>query len=193
MWVHDATTSSSRKIKNKYRHVDLVFGTHNLFRFPELLAKSIETENMFIEVWDHEGDILEGLPVNRKYELKAFINIMYGCNNFCTYCIVPYTRGRERSREMENILKEATKLANNGTKEIMLLGQNVNSYGKTLKKNIDFADLLRELNKISGIERIRFMTSHPKDLSDKLIELWQNVIRFVNIYIYHCNQVAIVF
>ncbi len=159
-----------KEIKNKYKHVDLIFGTHNLFRFPELLAKSMETENMLIEVWDREGDVIEGLPANRKYKLKAFINIMYGCNNFCTYCIVPYTRGRERSREMKSIIKEATKLANDGTKEIMLLGQNVNSYGKTLNRDIDFADLLRELNKISGIERIRFMTSHPKDLSDKLID-----------------------
>lgn len=159
-----------KKIKEKYKHVDLVFGTHNLFRFPELLAQSMESENMFIEVWDRESGIIEGLPVNRKYGLKAFVNIMYGCNNFCTYCIVPYTRGRERSREMDNIVKEVTVLAQNGTNEITLLGQNVNSYGKTLGKNIDFADLLRELNKISGIERIRFMTSHPKDLSLKLID-----------------------
>lgn len=159
-----------KEIKKKYRHVDLVFGTHNLFRFPELLVKSMESENMFIEVWDHEGDIVEGLPANRKYGLKAFINIMYGCNNFCTYCIVPYTRGRERSREVEDIVREATDLAQNGTKEITLLGQNVNSYGKTLDKDIDFADLLRELNKVPGIERIRFMTSHPKDLSDRLID-----------------------
>ncbi len=159
-----------KEIKSKYRHVDLVFGTHNLFRFPELLISSVQSEGMFIEVWDYEGDVVEGLPVNRKYGLKAFINIMYGCNNFCTYCIVPYTRGRERSREVEDIVKEATDLANNGTKEITLLGQNVNSYGKTLKNETDFADLLRELNKIDGIERIRFMTSHPKDLSNRLID-----------------------
>lgn len=158
------------EIKNKYRHVDLVFGTHNLFRFPELLAKSIESKSMFIEVWENESNIIEGLPANRKYNLKAFINIMYGCNNFCTYCIVPYTRGRERSREPEDIIREAKELANNGTKEIMLLGQNVNSYGKTLDKDVDFSDLLRELNKVEGIERIRFMTSHPKDLSDRLID-----------------------
>lgn len=159
-----------KEIKSKYRHVDLVFGTHNLFRFPELLINSVESEGMFIEIWDYEGDVIEGLPVNRKYGLKAFINIMYGCNNFCTYCIVPYTRGRERSREVKDIVKEATDLANNGTKEITLLGQNVNSYGKTLEKETDFADLLRELNKIDGIERIRFMTSHPKDLSNRLID-----------------------
>lgn len=159
-----------KEIKSKYRHVDLVFGTHNLFRFPELLINSVESKGMFIEIWDYEGDVIEGLPVNRKYGLKAFINIMYGCNNFCTYCIVPYTRGRERSREVEDIVKEATDLANNGTKEITVLGQNVNSYGKTLEKETDFADLLRELNKIDGIERIRFMTSHPKDLSNRLID-----------------------
>ncbi|MDI9475900.1 MAG: tRNA (N6-isopentenyl adenosine(37)-C2)-methylthiotransferase MiaB [Natronincolaceae bacterium] len=158
------------KIKNKYKHVDLIFGTHNLFRFPELLAKSMESQNMFIEVWENEGDIVEGLPASRKHKIKAFINIMYGCNNFCTYCIVPYTRGRERSRDMEDIVKEATILAQSGTKEIMLLGQNVNSYGKTLDMDIDFAGLLRELDKVPGIERIRFMTSHPKDLSDRLID-----------------------
>lgn len=158
------------KIKNKYKHVDLIFGTHNLFRFPELLAKSMESENMFVEVWENESDIVEGLPASRKHKIKAFINIMYGCNNFCTYCIVPYTRGRERSRDMNDIVKEATGLAQNGTKEIMLLGQNVNSYGKTLDEDVDFAGLLRELDKVPGIERIRFMTSHPKDLSDRLID-----------------------
>lgn len=158
------------KIKNKYKHVDLIFGTHNLFRFPELLAKSMESENMFVEVWENESDIVEGLPASRKHKIKAFINIMYGCNNFCTYCIVPYTRGRERSRDMNDIVKEAAGLAQNGTKEIMLLGQNVNSYGKTLDRDVDFAGLLRELDKVPGIERIRFMTSHPKDLSDRLID-----------------------
>ncbi|HZK57987.1 MAG TPA: tRNA (N6-isopentenyl adenosine(37)-C2)-methylthiotransferase MiaB [Clostridia bacterium] len=158
------------KIKDKYKHVDLIFGTHNLFRFPELLMKSMESPNMFIEVWENEGNIIEGLPANRKYKIKAFVNIMYGCNNFCTYCIVPYTRGRERSREMRDIVGEVTVLAQNGTKEIMLLGQNVNSYGKTSNNNTDFAGLLRELNKVPGIERIRFMTSHPKDLSNRLID-----------------------
>lgn len=158
------------KIKNKYKHVDLIFGTHNMFKFPELLIKSMKSKDMFIEVWENEGNIIEGLPANRKYKSKAFINIMYGCNNFCTYCIVPYTRGRERSREVEDIIKEAAGLAAGGTKEITLLGQNVNSYGKTLNRGIGFADLLRELNKVPGIERIRFMTSHPKDLSDDLID-----------------------
>ncbi|KXZ39848.1 tRNA-2-methylthio-N6-dimethylallyladenosine synthase [Alkalithermobacter thermoalcaliphilus JW-YL-7 = DSM 7308] len=157
------------EIKNKYNHVDIVFGTHNLYKFPELLAQSFDSDMILVDVWDIEGEVLEGLPSKRKYDLKGFVNVMYGCNNFCTYCIVPYTRGRERSREPEKIIQEVKELANNGTKEITLLGQNVNSYGKTLDKPFSFADLLRELNNIDGIERIRFMTSHPKDLSDELI------------------------
>ncbi|OPJ57172.1 tRNA (N6-isopentenyl adenosine(37)-C2)-methylthiotransferase MiaB [Alkalithermobacter paradoxus] len=157
------------EIKNKYKHVDMVFGTHNLHTFPQLLLESFDSDVTLIDVWDIDGEILEGVPSKRKYELKGFVNVMQGCNNFCTYCIVPYTRGRERSRDPKNIIEEVTDLANNGTKEITLLGQNVNSYGKTLENNFSFADLLRELNKIEGIERIRFMTSHPKDLSDDLI------------------------
>lgn len=158
------------EIKRKYRHVDLVFGTHNLHNFPELLANCKQADNMLVEVWEREGEIIEGIQSIRKYDIKAFVNIMYGCNNFCTYCIVPYTRGRERSREVKDILNEVIDLAKNGTKEITLLGQNVNSYGKTLEIKTDFADLLRELNKVEGIERIRFMTSHPKDLSQELIK-----------------------
>ncbi|MEW9124657.1 MAG: tRNA (N6-isopentenyl adenosine(37)-C2)-methylthiotransferase MiaB, partial [Thermotaleaceae bacterium] len=119
---------------------------------------------------DEEGTIVEGVPVIRKFGLKAFVNIMYGCNNFCTYCIVPYTRGRERSRNPEDILKEIQELVAQGTKEVTLLGQNVNSYGKTLDNKMDFSDLLKEINNIEGLERIRFMTSHPKDLSPRLIE-----------------------
>ncbi|QUH26356.1 tRNA (N6-isopentenyl adenosine(37)-C2)-methylthiotransferase MiaB [Serpentinicella alkaliphila] len=157
-------------IKKKYPFVDLVFGTHNIHRFPELLANSQTSNNMLVEVWEEEGEIIEGVPSMRKYGLKAFVNIMFGCNNFCTYCIVPYTRGRERSRNMDDIIEEVKNLAENGTKEITLLGQNVNSYGKTLEGNIQFADLLLELNKVEGIERIRFMTSHPKDLSEPLID-----------------------
>lgn len=157
-------------IKKKYPFVDLVFGTHNIHRFPELLANSQTSNNMLVEVWEEEGEIIEGVPSMRKYGLKAFVNIMFGCNNFCTYCIVPYTRGRERSRNMDDIIGEVKNLAENGTKEITLLGQNVNSYGKTLEGNIQFADLLLELNKVEGIERIRFMTSHPKDLSEPLID-----------------------
>ncbi|SNR88090.1 tRNA-i(6)A37 thiotransferase enzyme MiaB [Anaerovirgula multivorans] len=158
------------EIKKKYRHVDLVFGTHNLHNFPELLANCKQADNMLVEVWEQEGEIIEGIQSIRKYDIKAFVNIMYGCNNFCTYCIVPYTRGRERSREVKDILNEVIDLAKNGTKEITLLGQNVNSYGKTLEVKTDFADLLRELNEVEGIERIRFMTSHPKDLSQELIK-----------------------
>ncbi|MCT4618739.1 MAG: tRNA (N6-isopentenyl adenosine(37)-C2)-methylthiotransferase MiaB [Marinisporobacter sp.] len=159
-----------KAIKTKYKHVDLVFGTHNLHKFPQLLSEGIKSENMVVDVWDEEGRIVEGLPAIRKHKLKAFVNIVYGCNNFCTYCIVPYTRGRERSREPEDIIKEIKELVANGTKEVTLLGQNVNSYGKTLEEDIDFAGLLYRLNEIDGLERIRFMTSHPKDLSFRLIE-----------------------
>ncbi|MGV8152904.1 MAG: tRNA (N6-isopentenyl adenosine(37)-C2)-methylthiotransferase MiaB [Alkaliphilus sp.] len=157
-------------IKKKYKHVDLVFGTHNIHKFPELLVATMQSETTLVDVWREEEGIIEGVPVRRKYGIKSLVNIMYGCDNFCTYCIVPYVRGRERSRKLEDIVKEVTSLAQSGTVEITLLGQNVNSYGKTLKNCISFGDLLRELNKISGLERIRFMTSHPKDLSDDLID-----------------------
>ncbi|MCD5413940.1 MAG: tRNA (N6-isopentenyl adenosine(37)-C2)-methylthiotransferase MiaB [Clostridiales bacterium] len=156
-------------IKKKYKHVDLVFGTHNIHKLPELLINTMQSETPLVDVWKEEEGITEDIPVSRKYEIKSLVNIMYGCNNFCTYCIVPYVRGRERSREIQDIINEVVLLAQNGTKEITLLGQNVNSYGKTLKEEVSFAYLLRELNKIEGLERIRFMTSHPKDLSDDLI------------------------
>ncbi|MBB6216695.1 tRNA-2-methylthio-N6-dimethylallyladenosine synthase [Anaerosolibacter carboniphilus] len=158
------------EIKRKYTHVDLVFGTHNLHNFPQLLANCKQADSMLVEVWDEEGEVIEGVPVIRKYELKTYVNIMYGCNNFCTYCIVPYTRGRERSRNPEDIIREIEALVAAGTKEVTLLGQNVNSYGKTLETPMEFADLLFEIDKISGLERVRFMTSHPKDLSPRLIE-----------------------
>ena len=158
-----------KELKAKYNHVDLVFGTHNLYKFPELLVSSMDAEKMLVDVWDVDGEVVEGLRSSRKFELKAFVNIMYGCNNFCTYCIVPYTRGRERSRTPEDIINEIKELAANGTKEITLLGQNVDSYGKTLEQPITFAELLRMVNEIEGIERIRFMTSHPKDISDEVI------------------------
>ena len=157
------------EIKTKYRHVDLVFGTHNLYKFPELLANSMDSEKTLIDVWDVDGEAVEGLRSNRKFELKAFVNIMYGCNNFCTYCIVPYTRGRERSRTPDDIINEIKELVANGTKEITLLGQNVDSYGKTLENPIRFDQLLRMVNDIEGLERLRFMTSHPKDISDEVI------------------------
>lgn len=159
------------EIKKKYKYVDLVFGTHNIQNFPSLLEETLRSDKQVVEVWENEGDVIEGLKVNRLKEIKAYVNIMYGCDNFCSYCIVPYTRGRERSRKPEDIIEEIRGLAEEGTKEVMLLGQNVNSYGKTLDVTIDFADLLKQVNAIEGIERIRFMTSHPKDISNKLIDV----------------------
>lgn len=160
-----------QKIKQSYPHMDLVFGTHNLHQLPELLAKAQTARKMVVEVLhNNPGVIIENLPSRRADNLKAFVTIMYGCNNFCTYCIVPYTRGRERSRMPEDIIREVEDLAAKGYKEITLLGQNVNSYGKDLEVEIDFAGLLQQLNRVNGIERIRFTTSHPKDLSDRLIE-----------------------
>ena len=158
-----------KEIKSRYKHVDLVFGTHNLYKFLELLTNTMDSDKLLVDVWDVDGEVVEGLRSSRKFELKAFVNIMYGCNNFCTYCIVPYTRGRERSRTPEDIINEIKDLAAKGTKEITLLGQNVDSYGKTLEEDITFAELLRMVNEIEGIERIRFMTSHPKDISDEVI------------------------
>jgi tRNA-2-methylthio-N6-dimethylallyladenosine synthase len=157
-------------IKKKYRHVDLVFGTHNLYRFPELLERSMNEMYTLIDIMNTEGIIVEDIPVRREDKFKAWVTIMYGCNNFCSYCIVPHVRGRERSRLPEDIVIEIKQLAADGCKEITLLGQNVNSYGKDLKLELDFADLLKMVNEIEGIERIRFMTSHPKDISDKLIQ-----------------------
>ncbi len=156
-------------IKKVYRHVDIIFGTHNLYKLPELLHTSITTKKMVIDVWDSTGSIAENMPISRNEKLKAWVTVMYGCNNFCSYCIVPYVRGRERSRGIEEIKNEVKKLAENGCKEITLLGQNVNSYGKDLEGAFTFANLLIELNNIDGIERIRFFTSHPKDISDELI------------------------
>jgi tRNA-2-methylthio-N6-dimethylallyladenosine synthase len=158
------------KIKSKYKHVDIVFGTHTLYKFPENLYKVLLERQRVIDIEDIDGYIIEGFPHEREDKVKALVSIMSGCNNFCSYCIVPYVRGRERSRNPEDILKEVRVLAEKGYKEITLLGQNVNSYGGNLNEKIDFADLLRMVNDIDGIERIRFMTSHPKDISDKLIK-----------------------
>lgn len=158
---------SLEKIKKRFPFVDVVFGTHNTFEMPKLMFNALNKNKQY-SLFEKESDIIEDMPVLREKDVFAFINIMYGCNNFCSYCIVPYVRGRERSRKSEDIIKEATLLAKDGVKEIMLLGQNVNSYGKNC--DISFPDLLRELNKIDGLERIRFMTSHPKDLSDDLIK-----------------------
>lgn len=157
------------KIKESYRFVDLIFGTHNIFKFAELLCASFENQGMVVDIWEDTNQIVEDLPGERKYSFKSGINIMFGCNNFCSYCIVPYVRGRERSRQPEDILREIEELAKDGVKEVMLLGQNVNSYGKNLEQPVSFAELLRRAEQIEGIERIRFMTSHPKDLSDELI------------------------
>ncbi len=162
------------KLKKSYRFVDLIFGTHNLYRFPELLCSMFEAKGMILDIWKETDKIVEDLPVERKYPFKSGINIMFGCNNFCSYCIVPYVRGRERSRRAEDILAEIRRLAKDGVVEVMLLGQNVNSYGKNLEHPMSFAQLLREVEKIEGIERIRFMTSHPKDLSDELIEVMKH-------------------
>lgn len=159
------------EVKSKYRHVDLIFGTHNIHELPQLLAQHMEREEMIVGIWQEGGTIVENLPVDHRYSFKAYVSIMHGCNNFCSYCIVPYTRGRERSRDPESILMEVKALADNGCKEITLLGQNVNSYGDTLEQPMSFAALLEKLVKVDGLERIRFMTSHPKDLSDELIEV----------------------
>ena len=159
------------KIKKSYRFVNLVFGTHNLYKVAELVYTSMISDRMIIDVWKDTDKIVEDLPCDRKYFFKSGVNIMFGCNNFCSYCIVPYVRGRERSREPEEIIKEIRSLVADGVVEVMLLGQNVNSYGKNLKNPMSFAKLLEEVEKIEGLERIRFMTSHPKDLSDELIEV----------------------
>ncbi len=156
-------------IKNSYRHVDVIFGTYNIYRFPELLHTSFETKSMIIDVWKEHGEIVEDLPTKREYSYKSSVNIMYGCNNFCTYCIVPYVRGRERSRKLEDILSEIKRLVETGVIEVTLLGQNVNSYGNDLDESITFPKLLRKINEIDGLERIRFMTSHPKDLTKDLV------------------------
>ncbi|MEE1038561.1 MAG: tRNA (N6-isopentenyl adenosine(37)-C2)-methylthiotransferase MiaB [Eubacterium sp.] len=159
-------------VKEKFPWVDIIFGTHNISSFPRLLENVINEKKKQVEVWEDGGEIVEGLPHKRLYKHKSFVNIMFGCNNFCTYCIVPYTRGRERSRKPEDILAEVKRLVDDGVVEVTLLGQNVNSYKG--EGGVDFADLIRMLNDVEGLERIRFMTSHPKDLSDKLIDTYRD-------------------
>lgn len=159
------------KLKESYRFVDLIFGTHNIYKFAELIVTAMESDSMTIDIWKDTDQIVEDLPVERKYSFKSGVNIMFGCNNFCSYCIVPYVRGRERSRDPEAIISEIRQLVADGVVEVMLLGQNVNSYGKNLENPITFAQLLEKIEQIEGLERIRFMTSHPKDLSDELIEV----------------------
>ncbi len=168
------------KLKKSYRFVDIIFGTHNIFKFAELLYNSFDSDRMIIDLWEDTKEIVEDLPNERKFSFKAGVNIMFGCNNFCSYCIVPYVRGRERSRNPKDIIREIEDLVADGVVEIMLLGQNVNSYGKNLEEPMTFAQLLQEVEKVEGLERIRFMTSHPKDLSDELIEVMKNSKKICN-------------
>jgi len=158
------------RIKHSYPHVDGVFSTHHLWQFPEILSRVLLTGKRTFFTEDEAGSIVEGLPQSRDSKLKAWVSIMYGCNNFCTYCIVPYVRGRERSRRWEDILAECKALADSGVKDITLLGQNVNSYGKDLDQGVDFADLLAKIAQLPGDFLIRFMTSHPRDASKKLFD-----------------------
>ena len=160
----------SKRIKESYRHVDLVFGPQALWKFPELLWEVYETHKRVFSVQDEHGRLAEGIPVVREKGVKAWVSIMYGCNNFCSYCIVPYVRGRERSREPDCVIEEVRSLVAEGYKDITLLGQNVNSYGKDLEKDYDFSDLLRDIDAIPGDYRIRFMSSHPKDATKKLFD-----------------------
>ncbi|MFW6281398.1 MAG: tRNA (N6-isopentenyl adenosine(37)-C2)-methylthiotransferase MiaB [bacterium] len=160
-----------KQLYEKYPQVDLIFGTHNIHHVPELIERIEKERNRIVEVWNEEEGLIPDLPSAREEDFKAWVSIIQGCNNFCTYCIVPYVRGRERSRPLEDIVSEVKSLVNQGVKEITLLGQNVNSYGKDLKEKIDFADLLLELDKIDNLFRIRYMTSHPRDFSSKLIDV----------------------
>ncbi len=166
--------SAVEKIRTSYPFVDLIFGTHNIFTFAELLCKMLKSDKRVESIWQDTTQIVEDLPIERKFKYKTGVNIMFGCNNFCSYCIVPYVRGRERSRAPEEIIEEIKKQVADGVIEVMLLGQNVNSYGKNLENPISFAELLRRVEEIEGLQRIRFMTSHPKDLSDELIEVMKH-------------------
>ena len=159
-----------RKIKESYSFVDIMFGTHNIHELAELVVANLQTNAMTVHILDHGQNPVENLPIDREYKFKTGINIMFGCNNFCSYCIVPYVRGRERSREPKAIINEIERMVQDGVKEIMLLGQNVNSFGKDLDPVMTFSELLHEIDQIPGLERIRFMTSHPKDLSQELID-----------------------
>ncbi|KAB2954206.1 tRNA (N6-isopentenyl adenosine(37)-C2)-methylthiotransferase MiaB [Heliorestis acidaminivorans] len=160
----------SDKIRTSYRHVDLVFGTHNLHQLPIMIERCRQSQERIIDVWDSEGEIIEELPERSVEGIKAHVTIMYGCDNYCSYCIVPYVRGRERSRQPKDIVAEVESLVKQGVREVTLLGQNVNSYGKDLQPPISFGTLLQEVNKIDKLERIRFTTSHPKDFDPTLIE-----------------------
>jgi tRNA-2-methylthio-N6-dimethylallyladenosine synthase len=170
-------------ILKKYHHIDIIFGTHNIHRFPELLIQAHFNKERVVEVYSKEGEIYENLPVIRQQNTKAWVNIIYGCDKFCTYCIVPYTRGKERSRLKEDILDEINSLIKDGYKEVTLLGQNVNAYGKDLADDYLFAELLEDVAK-TNIERIRFMTSHPWDFTDKMVDIiakYDNIMPFVHL------------
>lgn len=160
----------AKEIIKRFPFVDIIFGTHNAYKFPEYLNRVKQEQNSIIEIQNKEDGIVEGLPIDRKSDVKAFVTIMYGCNNFCTYCIVPFVRGRERSRKPEDIENEIKDLISKGYKEITLLGQNVNSYGKDLEPKVSFANLLIRINKIEGLERIKFMTPHPKDFTQDVLD-----------------------
>ncbi len=160
----------AKKLRESYRHVDLVFGPHALWKFPEMVHGLLTRRGRTFSVEDEAGSIAEGIPVVRQDNIKAWVSVMYGCNNFCSYCIVPYVRGRERSRQRSDILAEVRRLVEEGYKDITLLGQNVNSYGRDLAEPVDFSDLLEQVNAIPGDFLIRFMTSHPKDATQKLFE-----------------------
>ncbi len=168
------------KIRKSYKFVDIVFGTFNIYKIAELMYNRINSDGQVIDIWDEIKDVVEELPTKRKYSFKSGVNIMYGCNNFCSYCIVPYVRGREKSRAPEEIICEIKRLVADGVREVMLLGQNVNSYGNTLDEDITFAQLLMRIEQIEGLERIRFMTPHPKDLSDELIDVMSKSKKICN-------------
>ncbi len=178
--------SMSKRIKSKFKHVTVVFGTHSVYNFPEIMYRAVCDNERVIHRIDSDGRLCEDIPVYREKTASAWVSVMYGCNNFCSYCIVPYVRGRERSREPEDIIAEIKRLAADGVKEITLLGQNVNSYGKDLERDIDFSDLLLLADKVDGIKRIRFVTSHPKDMTDKLIATLPKVTKL-------CNQIHLPF
>ena len=170
-------------LKNKYKWVDLVFGTHNIHRLPNLIMDALKNKKQKIEVYSIEGDIIENLPFKRDNKYKAFVNIMYGCDKFCTYCIVPYTRGKQRSRKKEDIINEVKSLINDGVKEVTLLGQNVNAYGKDLYNDYAMENLLEDVAK-TNIERIKFVTSHPWDFTDKMIDIiakYDNIMPFIHL------------
>ena len=177
-----------QKLKKSYPFVDIIFGSFNLYTLPELLYRRITGEKKVLDIWEKSTEIVENIPSIRGHKYKASVNIMWGCNNFCSYCIVPYVRGRERSRTPEDILDEVKKLAADGVKEVMLLGQNVNSYGKNLETPVSFAELLRMVNEVEGIERIRFMTSIPRIFRMNSFRQWQTATRYANSCIFPCSR-----